>query len=85
MVGPQEDPEGVSRCLCGGLIARLPGGILAVSKHFVKTAKGITGVGECRGEPGGVCRRAGTLLRAEKGGRATWSLTFVLLRTQPRI
>lgn len=49
-----------------GVDAQLQGGILAVSKHFVKKAKDDH---RSRQEPGGVCRRSGTLVGAGEKGK----------------
>lgn len=48
MAGPQEDGMGEQTCVCG-LIARLLGGILVMSKHFVKKTRSVMrGAGDWR-------------------------------------
>lgn len=74
---PQEDPEGWADVWGGGgrgraLTASSQGGILAVSKQFVKEAKGII-----RG-----CRKAGTIVGSGKGDEGP---DLCLLRTQPKV
>lgn len=56
--GEQTSVCGRCEVVVGGTDCQLPGGILAVSKQFVKEAKGII-----RG-----CRKAGTIVRSGKGG-----------------
>lgn len=66
MAGPSGRPKGVSRHLFGGLMPSSRAGILAVSKHFVKKAKDDHRSGQ---EPGGVCKRSGTLVGAGERGK----------------